>query len=48
MVARAGGLAGGWNAVKDPDNGGTWGVLKLIDYVIPIGAPPFPWHIGSK
>jgi hypothetical protein len=41
-------FAGGWNPVKDPDNGGTWGVLKLIDYVIPVGAPPFPWHIGSK
>ncbi|MFE0508476.1 acyltransferase [Streptomyces sp. NPDC058964] len=41
-------FAGGWNPVKDPDNGGTWGLLKLIDYVIPIGAPPFPWHIGSK
>ncbi|MCF3129801.1 acyltransferase family protein [Streptomyces olivochromogenes] len=41
-------FAGGWNPVKDPDNGGIWGVLKLIDYVIPVGAPPFPWHIGSK
>ncbi|MEV0179671.1 acyltransferase [Streptomyces sp. NPDC050625] len=41
-------FAGGWNPVKDPDNGGTWGVLKLIDYVIPVGAPPYPWHIGSK
>ncbi|WP_406330427.1 acyltransferase [Streptomyces sp. NBC_00203] len=41
-------LAGGWNPVKDPDHGGTWGVVDLINYVIPIGAPPFPWHIGSK
>ncbi|MFF2464688.1 acyltransferase family protein [Streptomyces mirabilis] len=41
-------FAGGWNVVKDPDNGGTWGLVKLIDYVIPIGAPPFPWHVGSK
>ncbi|WP_329533916.1 acyltransferase [Streptomyces sp. NBC_01450] len=41
-------FAGGWNVVKDPDNGGTWGLIKLIDYVVPIGAPPFPWHVGSK
>ncbi|MFJ1606483.1 acyltransferase [Streptomyces sp. NPDC088253] len=41
-------FAGGWNVVKDPDNGGTWGLVKLIDYVIPFGAPPFPWHVGSK
>ncbi|MFE3408806.1 acyltransferase [Streptomyces mirabilis] len=41
-------FAGGWNVMKDPDNGGTWGLVKLIDYVIPIGAPPFPWHVGSK
>lgn len=39
---------GGWNPVKDPDNGGTWGLVKLLDYVIPLGAPPYPWHIGSE
>ncbi|MER5905906.1 acyltransferase family protein [Streptomyces mirabilis] len=48
VVALALMFAGGWNVLKDPDNGGTWGLVKLIDYVIPIGAPPFPWHIGSK
>jgi peptidoglycan/LPS O-acetylase OafA/YrhL len=41
-------FAGGWNPVKDPDHGGTWGLVDLVNYVIPIGAPPFPWHIGSK
>jgi peptidoglycan/LPS O-acetylase OafA/YrhL len=41
-------FAGGWNLIKDPDNGGTWGLIKLINYVVPLGAPPFPWHIGSK
>ncbi|WP_317443640.1 acyltransferase [Streptomyces collinus] len=41
-------FAGGWNPVKDPDNGGTWGLVKLVDYVVPFGAPPFPWHLGSK
>ncbi|MET7775612.1 acyltransferase family protein [Streptomyces mirabilis] len=48
VVALALMFAGGWNVLKDPDNGGTWGLVKLIDYVVPIGAPPFPWHIGSK
>lgn len=48
VVALALMFAGGWNVLKDPDNGGTWGLVKLIDYVIPIGAPPFPWHVGSK
>ncbi|MFJ3820457.1 acyltransferase family protein [Streptomyces nodosus] len=37
----------GWNPVKDPDNGGTLGVVQLVNYIVPIGAPPFPWHIGS-
>ncbi|MHC3474203.1 acyltransferase family protein [Streptomyces sp. 7R007] len=41
-------FAGGWNPVKDPDNGGTWGVVDLVNYVVPIGAPPYPWHLGSK
>ncbi|MFE9765761.1 acyltransferase [Streptomyces sp. NPDC005808] len=41
-------LAGGWNLSKDPDHGGTWGLVEMINYVIPIGAPPFPWSIGSK
>lgn len=41
-------FAGGWNVLKDPDNGGTWGLIKLIEYVVPVGAPPFPWHVGSK
>ncbi|MFJ2832194.1 acyltransferase [Streptomyces sp. NPDC087263] len=40
--------AGGWNLSKDPDHGGTWGLVEMINYVIPIGAPPFPWSIGSK
>ncbi|MFD4544872.1 acyltransferase [Streptomyces sp. NPDC058466] len=41
-------FAGGWNPVKDPDHGGTWGVIDLINYVIPIGAPPYPGRIGSN
>ncbi|MEV6736871.1 acyltransferase [Streptomyces sp. NPDC051104] len=41
-------FAGGWNPLKDRDHGGTWGLLGLVDYVIPVGAPPFPWHLGAK
>nr|WP_234382910.1 acyltransferase [Streptomyces dysideae] len=40
-------FAGGWDPSKDPDDGGAWGLLKLVNYVVPIGAPPFPWSIGS-
>ncbi|MGY1500395.1 acyltransferase family protein [Streptomyces sp. QTS52] len=39
---------GGWNPAKDPDHSGTWGLVDLLNYLIPIGAPPFPWSIGSK
>ena len=39
---------GGWNPTKDPDHGGTWGLVELLNYIVPIGAPPFPWSIGSK
>lgn len=38
----------GWNPAKDPDNGGTWGIVEIINYVIPIGAPPYPWHLGNE
>ncbi|WP_338697082.1 acyltransferase [Streptomyces sp. Q6] len=38
----------GWNPGKDPDNGGTWGWISLLNYLIPIGAPTYPWHIGSN
>jgi len=41
-------FAGGWNILKDPDHGGTWGLIDLVNYVVPLGAPPFPWHVGSK
>ncbi|MFD7880667.1 acyltransferase, partial [Streptomyces sp. NPDC059766] len=41
-------FAAGWNPAKDPDLGGTWGVVELFDYVVPFGAPPFPWHLGSR
>ncbi|WP_420033909.1 acyltransferase family protein [Streptomyces sp. cg28] len=39
---------GGWNPGKDPDNGGTWGWVSLLNYLVPIGAPTFPWHLGAK
>ncbi|WP_328747873.1 acyltransferase [Streptomyces sp. NBC_00285] len=37
---------GGWNLSKDPDHSGTWGLLEMVNYVIPIGAPPYPWEVG--
>ncbi|MEU6661037.1 acyltransferase [Streptomyces sp. NPDC046821] len=39
---------GGWNPGKDPDNGGTWGWISLVNYFFPVGAPSFPWHLGSS
>lgn len=41
-------FGGGWNPAKDPDHGGAWALVELVNYVVPIGAPPFPWHIGSQ
>ncbi|MGA4849167.1 acyltransferase family protein [Streptomyces sp. G5(2025)] len=41
-------LAGGWNVSDDPDHGGPWSLLGLVTYVVPVGAPPFPWHLGDK
>ncbi|MFF7476328.1 acyltransferase family protein [Streptomyces sp. NPDC008092] len=41
-------LTAGWNPLKDPDLGGGWtGRSRLLDYVLPIGAPPYPEHLGS-
>ena len=37
---------GGWKLSEDPDHSGTWGLLEMINYVIPIGAPPYPWEVG--
>lgn len=40
-------LLGGWNPLKDPDLGGALGPARLLDYVVPLGAPPYPAHLGS-
>ncbi|MFE9059754.1 acyltransferase family protein [Streptomyces mutabilis] len=37
----------GWNPTDDPDHGDTWGLIGLFNYIVPIGAPPYPWHVGS-
>ncbi|MFE3030070.1 acyltransferase [Streptomyces canus] len=39
-------FVGGWKLSEDPDHSGTWGLLELLNYVIPIGAPPYPWEVG--
>lgn len=41
-------FAGGWDPAKESSDGPVWGLVELVDYVIPVGAPPFPWHLGSK
>ncbi|GAB7106782.1 acyltransferase [Streptomyces phaeofaciens JCM 4814] len=41
-------FAGGWNVLDDPDHGGALGVVELLNYIVPLGAPPFPWSVGSK
>ncbi|ATL28138.1 acyltransferase family protein [Streptomyces formicae] len=41
-------FAGGWNVGDDPDHGGTWGLASMLNYVFPVGAPPFPWNLGDK
>jgi peptidoglycan/LPS O-acetylase OafA/YrhL len=41
-------FAGGYNPMRDPDTGGTWGIVDLFNYLVPIGAPPYPAHLGSE
>jgi peptidoglycan/LPS O-acetylase OafA/YrhL len=47
-VALAMMFANGWNPAHDPDHDGTWGLVELFNYIVPVGAPPYPWHLGSK
>ncbi|MFZ4152920.1 acyltransferase family protein [Streptomyces pseudogriseolus] len=38
----------GWNPGDDPDQGGrSWGLVKLFHYLVPIGAPPYPFEAGD-
>ncbi|MEV5782344.1 acyltransferase [Streptomyces sp. NPDC048448] len=42
-------FAGGWNPAHDPDTGGgVWGVADVLNYIVPVGAPPYPAHAGSE
>ncbi|WP_376735861.1 acyltransferase family protein [Streptomyces broussonetiae] len=41
-------FVGGWNPTRNTDDGPLWALLKLFNYLVPIGAPPYPWSIGSK
>jgi peptidoglycan/LPS O-acetylase OafA/YrhL len=36
----------GWNPAKDPNVGGGWNLLTLLEYIVPVGAPPYPDTIG--
>jgi peptidoglycan/LPS O-acetylase OafA/YrhL len=41
-------LLQGWSPGRDPDLGGRfWGVADVFNYLVPIGAPPYPLSIGS-
>jgi peptidoglycan/LPS O-acetylase OafA/YrhL len=40
-------FAAGWHPAADSDIGDTLGLTKLLDYVVPVGAPPYPEHLGS-
>ncbi|MEU9381655.1 acyltransferase [Streptomyces sp. NPDC048279] len=41
-------LSAGWHPLRDPDVGGGWaGWARLADYFLPVGAPPYPEHLGS-
>ncbi|MFF8584199.1 acyltransferase [Streptomyces althioticus] len=38
----------GWSPGDDPDQGGgPWGLVKLFNYLVPIGAPPYPVEAGD-
>ncbi|NBE56006.1 acyltransferase family protein [Streptomyces boluensis] len=36
-------LYAGWQ----PTRTGTW-IVELLNYLVPVGAPLFPWHLGDK
>lgn len=36
----------GWSPSKDPDQDGVWGLVNLLNYLVPIGAPPYPVDAG--
>jgi hypothetical protein len=41
-------VGGGWNPTEDPDLGsGFAGLVKLLEYIVPVGAPPYPAELGS-
>ncbi|MEU5363172.1 acyltransferase [Streptomyces sp. NPDC005925] len=40
-------FAGGWNPAEESSDGPAWSLVELFDYVVPVGAPPYPWHLGS-
>ncbi len=41
-------VGGGWNPTKDPDLGsGFAGLVKLLEYIVPVGAPPYPAELGA-
>ncbi|GAA2259101.1 acyltransferase [Streptomyces atrovirens] len=39
-------FVGDWSPSKDPDQDGVWGLVNLVNYLVPIGAPPYPVDAG--
>jgi peptidoglycan/LPS O-acetylase OafA/YrhL len=40
-------LLAGWNPMHGPDSGGITALAGLLTYLVPLGAPPYPEHLGS-
>ncbi|MFF3768423.1 acyltransferase [Streptomyces sp. NPDC001922] len=34
----------GWHPEKGE---GSWGWLRVLCWIVPVGTPPYPWHLGS-
>ncbi|WP_432064092.1 acyltransferase family protein [Streptomyces sp. C10-9-1] len=35
-------LVGGWNPLKGTGDGAAWGLVRVLSYLVPFGAPPYP------
>jgi peptidoglycan/LPS O-acetylase OafA/YrhL len=40
-------LLAGWTPLHGPGSGGITGLAGLLTYLVPLGAPPYPEHLGS-
>ncbi|MEU6162002.1 acyltransferase family protein [Streptomyces sp. NPDC047130] len=40
-------FAGGWDPAQDPDEDTPWSLVRLLGYLFPFGAPPYPAEAGA-